>query len=90
MRLGDGQVQHQLDGRIAEQLIDAAGAGDLELGGFFSGGVEVQVRSGGDLDDGEIFRHPQVRPADRPGPDDADSNFFRHERLPRLQRSRGK
>ncbi len=73
--LGDGEVQDDLDGRVAQQFLDRAGPGDAELLGFGPGAAQVEIRAGGDLQDLEGFAVLKVIGADIAAADDADFDW---------------
>ncbi len=82
MCLGDGQVQHQFDRIVAEQLVDGADLGHAELLGLCPRTIHLQVRARRHLHDREVLRHPEVRAADRAAADHAHSNRFDHDNVP--------
>ena len=72
VRLGDRQVEDDLDLRVGQQLVGRHGAGDAVLLCRRPGAAEVEVGAGDHLDGGEVLAHRQILLADRSGAEAAD------------------
>ena len=73
MRLRDGQVDDDLDGRVGEKIGDAFG-GEAELGGARLGDRLIHVGEGAHLQDGKDARCLEIGRADIAAADDADAD----------------
>lgn len=71
---GDGQVDHQLDVGVREDLLGGAGGGDAVLGGLAAGALDVEVAEGEHLHVGEGAEVLEVGVGDDADADQADAD----------------
>jgi len=72
VRLGNRQVDDELNRIIGEQFLNRTGAGNVPLLGFGAGGLEVDVGAGGDLEKRETRARRKVGIRNGAAADDAD------------------